>query len=143
MIPATREWLSPAQAANHLALALRLKFMRRWLIVLVALVIAAQFSWAVTATTTSMDELHGAGADVELAASPSAAADGPEVAQGKDPAHVCDASHCHCYHGYGAAGSPVPCILGVAPMSAPREAPAGMGESHIPPRIERPNWRRA
>lgn len=122
--------------------------MRRWLIVLVALVITAQFSWAVTVTMTGLDELHGAGAagvDVEFAASPSAAADGPEAAraQGKGTAHACDASHCHCYHGYGAAGSSVPCVLGAAPTSAPREAPAGMGESHIPPRIERPNWRRA
>jgi hypothetical protein len=117
--------------------------MRRWLIVLIALVIAAQFSWAVEATTTGMGELHSAGADVALATSPSSATDGSDVAQaqGNDTAHICDASHCHCFHGYTATGSPVPYVLGAEPPGAPREAPAGMGESHIPPRIERPNWR--
>lgn len=119
--------------------------MRRWLIVLVALVIAAQFSWAVEATTTGIDELHSAGAEVALATSPSSATDGSDVAQaqGNDTAHICDASHCHCFHGYAAAVSPVRCVLEAAPPSAPCGVLAGIGESHIPPRLERPNWRRA
>ena len=109
--------------------------MRRWFILLLALLVTAQLSWAGAALccVQELGEHHTAQATGETV---------HQAASGD--AHVgCEVGHCHCHH----AGCATPLAEGEVPASAQRLAPepaaALRPQSHVPPGLERPNWQRA
>lgn len=110
--------------------------MRRWFLVLLTLLVAAQLSWA-GAAMCCVDELAGQG-EAQLFGSEQA-----HKAQASDAHPVCETGHCHCHH----AGCATP--LDGAPHPAPQQSGATASvdaahmKSHTPAGLDRPNWQRA
>jgi len=109
--------------------------MRRWFLVLLALLVTAQLSWA-GAALCCVDEL----AEQNIAV----LSGEPAHTTAAGEAHpVCETGHCHCHH----TGCAAPLAEGqgiASPQAAPPEpAAAGRLRSHTPQALERPNWLRA
>lgn len=109
--------------------------MRRWFLILLALLVTAQLSWA-GAALCCVDELAEQNVAVLSGEAPHAAAAGE--------AHpVCETGHCHCHH----TGCATPLAEGQGPAAAQTVAPepteAARLRSHTPQGLERPNWLRA
>ena len=109
--------------------------MRRFLLLLLTWLVAAQMAWA-GAAVCCVSELDGAPASeasfVALAAD--------AVHDGENGNHDCAAGHCHCHHAGQAAplafstGVPGDHATAIEPSAARRL------KSHIPDGLERPNW---
>jgi len=110
--------------------------MRRWFLVLLTLLVAAQLSWA-GAELCCVEELGGSGS-TSLVVSEQA-----HAANASDTHPVCETGHCHCHH----AGSATPLAESAAleiPQALALEPAAALRlKSHIPAGLERPNWLRA
>lgn len=111
--------------------------MRRWFIVLLTLLVAAQLSWAGAALCCVSELASPGGAPAVLTAEP------VHAATGADAHPVCDtAGHCHCHHAGCATGAEsFSAHAGLRP--APEATAAARLKSHIPAGLDRPNWLRA
>lgn len=111
--------------------------MRRWFLVLLTLLVAAQLTWA-GAELCCVDELGGSSGGASLVFSEQA-----HTAKAGDTHPVCETGHCHCHHAGCATplaesdALEVPQPLALEPVDALRL------KSHIPAGLERPNWLRA
>jgi hypothetical protein len=112
--------------------------MRRWFLALVALLVAAQLSWA-GAALCCVDELT----DQPSGSASLLAGEQAHASPAAEAHPVCETGHCHCHHAGCATpvaepGRPVP------PQAlAPAPAEPARPRSHIPAGLERPNWLRA
>lgn len=109
--------------------------MRRVFLALMALLVAAQMSWA-GAQLCCVEEL--------AAQSAAQLADAPPHAEQAGEAHtVCDTGHCHCHH--AGCATPVDEAQGLPLSQAvpPEPGVPAQPKSHIPSGLERPNWQRA
>ncbi|MDR7331849.1 hypothetical protein [Roseateles asaccharophilus] len=109
--------------------------MRRWFLALMALLVAAQMSWA-GAQLCCVDELAEQASTMQ--ANEAARAD-----KAGEPHAVCETGHCHCHH----AGCATPIDqadgLPLTQAAPPEPGVAARPKSHIPAGLERPNWQRA
>lgn len=109
--------------------------MRRVFLALMALLVAAQMSWA-GAQLCCVDEL--------AAQSAAQLADASTPGEQADEAHaVCDTGHCHCHHAGCAAPVAEARCLPLSQAAPPEPGVPAQPKSHIPSGLERPNWQRA
>lgn len=110
---------------------------RRWFVLLLTLLVAAQLSWAGAALCCVAELASRGGTPAVLVSEPAHGTSGAE-------AHpVCDtAGHCHCHHAGCATGSDgVDTPPSMPP--APEALAAARLKSHIPAGLDRPDWLRA
>ena len=111
--------------------------MRRWFLVLLTLLVAAQLSWA-GAALCCVDELGGQKTGLSQLGGEQS-----HTTKAGDTHPVCETGHCHCHH----AGCATPLAdsdaLAAPQALAPEPADALRLKSHIPAGLERPNWLRA
>lgn len=109
--------------------------MRRWFLALMALLVAAQMSWA-GAQLCCVEELAEQATALQ--------ADEPSQAdKAGEPHPVCETGHCHCHH--AGCATPVEEAQGLPLSQAEPPEPAANArpKSHIPSGLDRPNWQRA
>jgi hypothetical protein len=109
--------------------------MRRILLAFMALMVAAQLSWA-GAQLCCVEELAAQTAALLADATPHDEPAGEAHA-------VCETGHCHCHH--AGCATPMGDSQGLPLSQAAPPEPGALAQpkSHIPAGLERPNWQRA
>ncbi|WP_269631182.1 hypothetical protein [Pelomonas sp. BJYL3] len=117
--------------------------MRRFFVLVLTLMVAAQLSWA-GAALCCVGELAGKqGPADEGPVAMQLVVDTAHAGSPGEPSHACELGHCHCHH----AGCATPALAlaqpATAPAALPAPATAERHKSHIPSGLERPDWLRA
>jgi hypothetical protein len=116
---------------------------RRGFIVILALLMLVQFTWAASAVCC-LDELRSSEAKVQLRAQALADRDQTQAGYASEGLkHACDVGHCHCHLACVAFGDDLHLGLGAAIRFAPFGHCLELAKSHIPDGLDRPNWLRA
>ena len=127
--------------------------MRRWFVILLAVVLSVQFGWAVAATYCTHEADDGAASHFGHHAGSSADTQSQSVKAQKaqagqksvagDPTWAADFDHGHCHLAQVAIGHDAPMVVTIASELGARSGGELIASSHIPEGLDRPDWLRA
>ncbi|MBT9455344.1 MAG: hypothetical protein IV097_01855 [Burkholderiaceae bacterium] len=130
--------------------ATSLPAMRRWFVILLAVLLSAQFGWAVAAAYCAHETDDAAGSHFghhngTHTGTPSKSAKEPGAQVGQksaagDPAAAADFDHAHCHLLQVVIGHDMPLAINIANERGTQHAGEPLGSSHIPNSLDRPNW---
>lgn len=130
--------------------------MRRWFVILLAVLLSVQFGWAVAATYCAHEPGdapvshfgHHAGTHADTPSKSVKPGEAEKVQTGQksvagDQTRLADLDHGHCHLAQVAVGHDAPLMVDIENERVDQHVGEPLRSSHIPDGLDRPDWRRA